>query len=496
MPPTRQLNNIAQRPAPRRAPKEDAMLNDCDLPLERALARLGEPLVTVISREQPRLALPDRWRLRTSSSIEDAADLATSDLVVIDAAQARREGIQPCREQTPAPIFVASEDSEGVARYLEAGADQCVGHSTTAAEWQARFEASVRAAASLESDSTTSEFSGSGLQVSLDKQQVRRGEELVDLTPREFAVLCSVLTAAPEAVSADRIAEHLWGVASAAARSRVRVYVARLRRKVEVDPTNPRVILTDGGSYRSGLRGGANHRRRTRVLIVGHDELRTERLRRELEGASIETFGTSRGDSRRCGPFDAVVAPADPVAIAKAKLVIGERGIPVVAVSERLGAARVIASLRAGASDVSPYPGRPGDLAARVQAAVRHVRAPGRTTASTLRTGALEIDLGQQRVASHGHEVAVSPTEYRLLSTLARRVDRVMSHEELLTAVWGPEYREETHYVRVYVRSLRAKLEDDPAEPRYVISEWGRGYRLAALPVEALKPAVPASESA
>jgi two-component system KDP operon response regulator KdpE len=66
----------------------------------------------------------------------------------------------------------------------------------------------------------------------------------------------------------------------------------------------------------------------------------------------------------------------------------------------------------------------------------------------------------------------------------------------LLTAVWGPEYREETHYVRVYVRSLRAKLEDDPAEPRYVISEWRRGYRLAALPVESLRPAVPESESA
>jgi two-component system KDP operon response regulator KdpE len=93
-------------------------------------------------------------------------------------------------------------------------------------------------------------------------------------------------------------------------------------------------------------------------------------------------------------------------------------------------------------------------------------------------TGFVEIDLSARIVKKRGEEVRLTRTEYDLLRTLATNAGKVLTHRELLQAVWGPEYGDETEYLRTFVKQLRRKLEEDPSRPRYIITEPGIGYRL------------------
>lgn len=99
-----------------------------------------------------------------------------------------------------------------------------------------------------------------------------------------------------------------------------------------------------------------------------------------------------------------------------------------------------------------------------------------------IRVGAIEIDPGAQTVRKHGEIVQLSPTEYRLLLGLAERPGEVVPAKALIARVWGNQYSGESHYLRLYVRYLRQKLEDDPAHPRYIVNRWGAGYALATPP--------------
>jgi DNA-binding response OmpR family regulator len=96
-----------------------------------------------------------------------------------------------------------------------------------------------------------------------------------------------------------------------------------------------------------------------------------------------------------------------------------------------------------------------------------------------IRVGDLEIDMERQLVRKRGNQVALSPTEFRLLATLAENCGRVIPAKALIARVWGNEYVAESHYLRLYVRYLRQKLEDDPGTPRYILNRWGAGYSLA-----------------
>jgi two-component system KDP operon response regulator KdpE len=99
-----------------------------------------------------------------------------------------------------------------------------------------------------------------------------------------------------------------------------------------------------------------------------------------------------------------------------------------------------------------------------------------------IRVGDLEIDPGAQTVRKHGELVALSPTEYRLLLGLAERPGEVVPAKALIARVWGNQYAGEAHYLRLYVRYLRQKLEDDPARPQYIVNRWGAGYALSSPP--------------
>jgi two-component system KDP operon response regulator KdpE len=98
------------------------------------------------------------------------------------------------------------------------------------------------------------------------------------------------------------------------------------------------------------------------------------------------------------------------------------------------------------------------------------------------KTGGLEVDLYRRQVWVDGREVHLTPKEYGLLAELAQHAGKVLTHRQLLNAVWGPEYGYEAHYLRVFMAQLRRKVETDPANPRYLRTESGVGYRLAAEP--------------
>ncbi|HEX2503646.1 MAG TPA: response regulator [Miltoncostaeaceae bacterium] len=152
---------------------------------------------------------------------------------------------------------------------------------------------------------------------------------------------------------------------------------------------------------------------------------------------------------------------------------------PVVVVSAVDEEDEKIAALDAGADDYVTKPYAVGELLARLRAALRRAAAPvGEPPA--VRFGDVEVDLARREVARGGEPVHLTPHEYRLLAELAGHPGRVLTHRALLSAVWGPEYGSETHYLRVYMANLRRKLEEDPARPRHLITETGVGYRLRA----------------
>jgi two-component system, OmpR family, KDP operon response regulator KdpE len=150
---------------------------------------------------------------------------------------------------------------------------------------------------------------------------------------------------------------------------------------------------------------------------------------------------------------------------------------PVVVVSAVDEEDEKIAALDAGADDYVTKPYAVGELLARLRAALRRAAAPAGEPPG-VRFGGVEVDLARREVARGGEPVHLTPHEYRLLAELARHPGRVLTHRALLTAVWGPEYGSETHYLRVYMANLRRKLEEDPARPRHLITETGVGYRL------------------
>ena len=151
--------------------------------------------------------------------------------------------------------------------------------------------------------------------------------------------------------------------------------------------------------------------------------------------------------------------------------------------------------LDAGADDYVPYPFTASEVVARVRAAVRRAsrNGTGHDEPLLIRTGEIVLDREARMVTKAGEPVPLTPTEYRLLEALALRIGKVVPHRVLLSTVWGDEFVDDTHYLRIYVGYLRRKLEEKPAVPRYLLNEWGTGYRMAQLP--AVELAAAASDS-
>jgi two-component system, OmpR family, KDP operon response regulator KdpE len=150
--------------------------------------------------------------------------------------------------------------------------------------------------------------------------------------------------------------------------------------------------------------------------------------------------------------------------------------VPVVVLSVRDREEDKIAALDNGADDYVTKPFSSGELLARLRVAQRHA-APS-SEATIFRSGHLEVDLAARVVKLKGKEVKLTATEYSLLRLLVQHAGKVITHRQILREVWGPNYVEQTHYLRVYLAHLREKLELNPAQPELLITEPGVGYRL------------------
>jgi len=153
--------------------------------------------------------------------------------------------------------------------------------------------------------------------------------------------------------------------------------------------------------------------------------------------------------------------------------------VPIVVVSARHQEAQKIELLDAGADDYLTKPFSVAELLARIRVALRH---RGTALAAAVTVHALDdlrVDLAAHTVTRDGEPVHLTPTEFNLLARLVRSAGKVVTHRQLLADVWGPDYTEHLHYLRLYMGQLRAKIERKPAEPRHLLTETGVGYRLA-----------------
>jgi two-component system KDP operon response regulator KdpE len=226
------------------------------------------------------------------------------------------------------------------------------------------------------------------------------------------------------------------------------------------------------------------------VVLLVEDERHIRRfLRASLEAEGWRVF---EAETVRQGLVDAATRKPDLV-IADLGLPDGDgvdlirdlrswSSVPVIVLSARSDEVDKVRALDAGADDYIEKPFGVSELLARVRANRRRHQGGGRAGegASLVTIGDVEIDLGARIVKKAGAEVHLTPIEYRLLGVLLANSGRVLTHRHLLREVWGPSHVEQNHYLRVFMGSLRHKLEDDPAQPKMLVTETGVGYRLVA----------------
>jgi two-component system, OmpR family, KDP operon response regulator KdpE len=153
--------------------------------------------------------------------------------------------------------------------------------------------------------------------------------------------------------------------------------------------------------------------------------------------------------------------------------------VPIIVLSVREQESDKVRALDSGADDYLTKPFSMGELLARIRVALRHTAKS--EDEPVLVFGDLTVDLARRLVLLKDQEIKLTPTEYEMLKFLSLHAGRVVTHGQLLRAVWGLNYQEQTHYLRVYIAQLRRKIEEDPNQPRHIVTEPGVGYRLVTV---------------
>lgn len=227
-----------------------------------------------------------------------------------------------------------------------------------------------------------------------------------------------------------------------------------------------------------------------RVLLVEDDRVLRASLREALatEGYTVRTAASladARAQLQHAPPGEAIELVLLDLGLpdGDGQTLLAEwrrgGGPPVIVVSAREAEGQKIRLLDEGADDYLVKPFGVGELLARMRVALRRRGHASEPALLHYRHGPLEVDLRQRRVRLGGADVHLTPTEYALLARLVRQAGQVVTHRQLLADVWGAEHTEQTHYLRLYMGQLRAKLEADSADPQHLLTEPGVGYRLA-----------------
>lgn len=226
---------------------------------------------------------------------------------------------------------------------------------------------------------------------------------------------------------------------------------------------------------------------RARVLVVDDEAQIVRALSINLQALGYEVDSAASGEEalRKAADDrpDAVILDLGLPGIDGVEVIRGLRGwtrIPIIVLSVREEEREKIAALDAGADDYVTKPFGMGELVARLRAALRRSSDSDRS-APLIETADFVIDLAAKRVTKPGgDEIRLTPTEWGIVETLASNQGKLVSQVQLLRDVWGPNYGEETNYLRVFMAQIRRKLEPDPGIPRYFITEPGMGYRFEA----------------
>jgi two-component system KDP operon response regulator KdpE len=220
------------------------------------------------------------------------------------------------------------------------------------------------------------------------------------------------------------------------------------------------------------------------VLVVDDDAqiLRALRINLAARGYEVLTAADGSGALRVAadGHPDVVVLDLGLPDLAGTEVIAGLRGwtqVPIIVLSARTDSSDKVDALDAGADDYVTKPFGMAELLARLRAAVRRATSAPLDGDPVVTTDAFAVDLAAKKVSRGDGEVHLTPTEWGILEQLVRNPGKLVGQRQLLQEVWGPAYRKETNYLRVYLAQLRRKLEPDPAHPRYLITEPGMGYR-------------------
>ena len=222
------------------------------------------------------------------------------------------------------------------------------------------------------------------------------------------------------------------------------------------------------------------------VIVIEDDPPIRRFLKTGLRTHDFEVFEAETG---RQGIIEAEVRKADLVildlglpdmdGVEVVKAIRGWSDLPIIVLSARSAEQHKIEALDAGADDYLTKPFSLGELLARIRVALRHAsKAPEQRQNEVFLTGKLSVDLINRWVRLDDEEIHLTPIQFRLLSVMVRNAGRVLTHRQILKEVWGPSYTENSHYLRIYMSQLRQKLEADPTQPKYLLTESGVGYRL------------------
>ncbi|MGE5540364.1 MAG: response regulator [Gemmatimonas sp.] len=216
-----------------------------------------------------------------------------------------------------------------------------------------------------------------------------------------------------------------------------------------------------------------------RILVIEDDAAIRQFVASSLEDAGYAVTAAGRGRDgidRAREPTALVILDLglpDMDGIDVVRRLREQGDLPILILSARSDEVQKVRALDAGADDYLTKPFGIGELLARVRAALRRSGATGGIVACD----GLSIDLDRRRVRRDGDDIHLTPTEFKLLQRLLQSRGRVVTHRQLLADVWGADFVDHTHYLRIYMGQLRAKLEANPADPRYILTEMGVGYR-------------------